>query len=259
LKQKKGGIVMSFETNPEILNVYLRTFIQGKVILFLDKSKCEICDRKEKLEVHHSNDLQFSDIVYKSLDLLNLPYKEFWKDYSERDIEKIKLMVLGYHFYSKFNIYCKECHTKNHKNNLKNKVENRYKALLSKYQWQLEHYRNTYPEASLDDIYNNFNKFYLEEVINTFKNIILVGDNLDTFKRLITKFLIFDHVRKLSNLNKTPYEPSKNIEIRNMNKILKLYNTNVLISSKQLHKKPYRYKNCWIIEDIIEGNNNDRF
>lgn len=90
----------------------LRTDINNKWTLLVKKNKCEICSTELNLEVHH--EIQFIELLRNSLELLELEYKEDTNDYTVKELEKIKLILLGKHLNIKGITLCQSCHDDEH-------------------------------------------------------------------------------------------------------------------------------------------------
>ena len=58
------------------IELYLRNFVYLKILKFLDKTSCAKCCSKDNLCIHHNKELEFSTMLYKSLEDLNIEYKE---------------------------------------------------------------------------------------------------------------------------------------------------------------------------------------
>lgn len=100
------------------LDTYLRTVVSQNIFKYINLCKCEKCGSTINLEIHHKN-LYFFEMVDKSLDDLGLPHYQDTEQYSDSELEKIAIYLLGLHLKSEYSILCSDCHTLFHKENVK--------------------------------------------------------------------------------------------------------------------------------------------
>jgi hypothetical protein len=220
------------------IDAYLRTYIYQKILKYLEKKNCEICGSIENLCIHHPEDLMFTDILYKSLCDLKIDYKINYKDYSEDELRKIKIMVLGYHLYGYYNILCQKCHMEIHRNISELKVKINYKSLNKKYKWQIEYYKNKFPESSLEDFFYNFNKLYLTDILKKYSEQKMFKEEINNFKLIISKNLIKNQIDKEPGSKMTSAFDTRATGIKSINKIFQTYKLNYeLVSYRNRSKK----------------------
>jgi len=245
------------------IEMYLRTYVYQKILKFLEKKKCKICGSTESLILHHSEELMFTDIVSKSLYDLKIYYKESYKDYSEDELRKIKIMVLGYHFYNHFYILCEQCHIDVHKDISILKPQISYKFLNKRYGWQIEYYKNKFPESTIEDFFNNFNKLYLEELMIKYSGQKMFKQEINNFKLIISKGLIKNQLIKEPDTKMTRAFDRRSTGLRSINKIFQTYQLNYKLEShrnrskKKINNIDEMNKNYWIILPIEETNNEE--
>lgn len=97
--------------NIETLKHRLRSEYTKYIIPMVKKCECEICKSKENLIVHH--EYAFAKQLEDILDELDLKKDEF----SEKEVEIIKMMMLGSQIKYRNVTLCKDCHTKIHSEN----------------------------------------------------------------------------------------------------------------------------------------------
>lgn len=94
------------------LNPYLRTKVNLKTRDLFIKDKCEVCNSKKNLHLHHTK--YFGEIVKEALEALNLPLKET-EEYSSLELKTITSLVLGEHLQIEYITFCDTCHREHHK------------------------------------------------------------------------------------------------------------------------------------------------
>lgn len=104
------------------LDNYLRSVVKQNMLKYLNVCSCEKCGSTHNLDIHH-DDMYFFEMVDKTLKDLNIPYYQEKDKYSESEIEKISIYILGLHMKSKYRILCEECHTKIHKKHFKRRTK----------------------------------------------------------------------------------------------------------------------------------------
>lgn len=104
------------------LDNYLRSVVKQNMLKYLNICVCEKCGSTHNLDIHH-DDMYFFEMVDKTLEDLNLPYHKEKDEYSESEIEKISIYILGLHMKSKYKILCEECHTQIHKKYFKRRTK----------------------------------------------------------------------------------------------------------------------------------------
>jgi len=235
---------------------YLRNFIYLKILKFLDKTSCAKCCSKDNLCIHHNKELEFSTMLYKSLEDLNIEYKERYCDYSKKELKSLETMMLGYQLYGEITILCKNCHVDLHKKEFIEDYKIKYRGVLKKYKWQLEYYRNLFPDSSLDDFLNNFNQIYLNNVIDKFIGTKMFNDDRSKLKNILSKDLIREHINKSirQKLNKDTNISKMGIDAVNI--ILLAYNTGYRIISLRWRKNTInKEKRYWLLSKIDENIN----
>jgi hypothetical protein len=236
------------------IELFLRYFINEKVIKYLEKKKCEVCGSTENLRVHHNKELMFVDILRKSLDDLNIEYKRNHGDYTKDEMLKLKVMVLGYHLYGKFHILCENCHIETHQRITKNVEKVPYKFLI-KYKWQYEYYKLKFPECTPEEFFCNFNKFYINEILPNYlnKKLFLLSTEQIEFRDIIRNDLIKEQFAKEPGSIRKDYDNIKNLGMRGLNTILKTYKIGYEIISKQESKNFNRNKSYWLLAPESKG------
>lgn len=73
------------------------------------KSKCQICGKEEKLELHHT--IRFVDLLNSTLKELNLQYYEELELYTIEEINSIRDLMLIKQQNIKYLTLCKKCHS----------------------------------------------------------------------------------------------------------------------------------------------------
>ncbi len=242
------------------IEMYLRTYVYQKILKFLEKKKCKICGSTYSLILHHSEELMFTDIISKSLYDLKIDYKENYKDYSEDELRKIKIMVLGYHFYNHFYILCEQCHIDIHKGISTSKSIISYKFLNKRYGWQIEYYKDKFPESTIDDFFNNFNKLYLEELMIKYSGQKMFKKEINNFKLIISKDLIKNQLTKEPDSKMIRAFDGRSTGLRSINRIFQTYRLNYRLEShKQRSRKIVDINNLekkyWIVLPIEDTNN----
>jgi len=236
------------------IEIYLRNFIYSKILKFLDKTSCANCKSKDNLRIHHNKELEFSTIFYRSLEDLNIEYKELYCDYSKKELKSLETMMLGYHLYGKFTILCEKCHIEFHKREALEDSKIKYKGMLKKYKWQLEYYRNLFPNSSLDEFLNNFNKLYLDSIINDFIDIQIFYDKKNELKNILSNDIIIEHANKLIRQKFDEDINIRGMGITSINNILQAYDMGCrIMSSKQCRNSTNRGRWYWIISKIDEN------
>jgi len=91
---------------------YLRIILTNKFIPLVKKNKCEVCNSKKYLCVHHVK--SFAEILKETLQELNLKFKDS-TEYNEYELNLITNVVLGKHLGYEYLTLCKECHKSIHK------------------------------------------------------------------------------------------------------------------------------------------------
>lgn len=100
------------------LDTYLRTVVSQNMFKYINLCKCEKCGNTINLEIHHKK-LYFFEMVDKSLDDLGFPHYQDTEQYSDFELDKISVYLLGLHLKSEYSILCSDCHTSLHKENVK--------------------------------------------------------------------------------------------------------------------------------------------
>jgi hypothetical protein len=230
--------------------MHLRAIIHNKIIKFLEKLKCEKCGSKNNLEIHHSLRYKFSDILCDSLEILNLSYKKYWKEYSESEIKSIEVMVLGFHLYTKFVVLCSECHDGEHIKNIKTSININKKMLPIKYRSQLENFKLKYPNTDINNFFNKYNKFYLKEFVKKYKFLYLNGEEKELLRKDLFDNLIIEHINYFSKIMQRPNINIKRHGILVINKILELYDIQYCVISKRNNTGENKNKNYWMVDSI---------
>lgn len=101
---------------------YLRSYIRKYFYQHLDICKCDICGSTHDLQVHHS-DIQFFEMVDKTMQDLNLKYYSDIEFYSDNEKDLIITYILGLHMRSRYQILCKSCHTKIYQQDVKRRKQ----------------------------------------------------------------------------------------------------------------------------------------
>ena len=95
----------------------LEQFLRGKLstlfIPLIKKDKCEICNSKDKLHLHHMK--PFAIMLEETLAGLDLKYYKDKNDYTGIEIKNITNNILGKHLDSYYLTLCKDCHSQLHK------------------------------------------------------------------------------------------------------------------------------------------------
>lgn len=231
------------------IEIYLRQKVHDSIIKFLEKSKCEYCGSTNNLEFHHKKDFDFSTILHNSLYALNIKYESNYKNYSSYDLKNLEYMVLGYHLMLEFSILCENCHKEYHSKN----TYKLYKC-IQKYKWQMDFYKNIFPESTMEDFINNFNKIYIkklmEETVNN-RNILIDKNEIESFKHKFKDKLIRETFVKTGMLRAR--DLSNATSIKGINKILLAYNILYIIKSKTYESGNLRDKTYWVIEENENG------
>jgi hypothetical protein len=233
------------------IELFLRHRINRKILKYLEKRKCDVCGTKENLHIHHMEEFMFVYMLYKSLDDLTIEYKRNYTDYTEDELVKLEIMLLGWHLYGDFKILCENCHIETHNKIKRSKQYVAYK-FLQKYKWQYNHYKEKFPDCTLEDFFWNFNKFYIEELLTMYagRKIFLYSYDFEEFHNAMKNNLIKEHFCKTQDKTIKRRVNIVSMGINVINKIFQNYKIEYKIFSEQCHKKPNRYKTCWIILPI---------
>lgn len=105
------------------LKLLLRVDFNNHIRPLVIKDKCEICNSKENLIVHH--DKRFVDQLEE---ILNLLYIEDYDNISDEQVKQIKLMMLGSQIKTNNITLCEECHKKAHKDGFSINAKFKYKT-----------------------------------------------------------------------------------------------------------------------------------
>lgn len=89
---------------------YLRSDFTNYIRSSFIKNKCEICQSKNNLELHHVK--QFSESLQETLQLLNLDYRNDIDLYSKEELYLIRLIMLGIQTKGEYKTLCNNCHKK---------------------------------------------------------------------------------------------------------------------------------------------------
>lgn len=234
------------------IEFYIRYYVHLKILKFLDKAICAQCGSKENLHIHHDKDLEFSTILYKSLEDLHIDYKEKYCDYTKDELKLLKTMILGYHLYGRFTILCKNCHVEYHKTETDKNYKAKYKFIVKNYEWQLKYYKNLFPDSTLEDFINNFNRLYLINTIKNFINIELYEDQKNELQSILKKGLLIGRATiAISEINNKKANISS-FGINTINSLLGAYNISYRLKSFKQNKSYNRNKKYWVVEKIEE-------
>lgn len=95
----------------------LEQFLRGKLstlfVPLIKKDKCEICNSKDRLHLHHMK--PFAVMLEETLDELDLRYHKDKDNYTDIEIKNITNNILGKHLDSYYLTLCKDCHSHLHK------------------------------------------------------------------------------------------------------------------------------------------------
>ena len=95
----------------------LEQFLRGKIstlfVPLIKKDKCEICNSKDRLHLHHMK--PFAVMLEETLDELDLRYHKDKNNYTDIEIKNITNNILGKHLDSYYLTLCKDCHSHLHK------------------------------------------------------------------------------------------------------------------------------------------------
>ena len=122
------------------LDNYLRSVVEQNMLKFLNVCCCEKCGSTHNLHIHH-DEMFFFEMVDKTLNDLGLPHYQDKDEYTESEIEKISIYILGLHLKSKYRVLCEECHTNLHKECVKRrhrKIDDIDKDVVLQFLIQLE-------------------------------------------------------------------------------------------------------------------------
>lgn len=145
---------------------YLRIYINNNLIIFINRTKCEICGTTKCLHIHHDNQHYFNEILTQALYILDLENKTYIDEYSDKEKDILSNYVLGKHVSLPYQILCKRCHNEYHK-------KNGYfseKRLYKKYKKQITYYEEHYGNDNLDTILRDFNYKYLNDLCEKYIN-----------------------------------------------------------------------------------------
>jgi len=234
------------------IELYLRNFVYLKILKFLDKTNCTKCGSKENLHIHHDRDMEFSTILFKSLEDLHIDYKDRYCDYSKEELRLLKTMVLGYHLYGSFTILCKNCHVEYHKNEIDKNYRTKYKFIAKNYKWQLEYYRNLFPDSALDDFIDNFNRVYLINTIEKFIGIELYKDQKNEMQSILKNGLLIGRATSAVSEINNKEANIRSFGLTTINNLLEVYNISYRLKSFKQNKSYNRNKNYWVVEKIEE-------
>lgn len=91
------------------LESYLRNDFANYLRPLLIKDKCSNCGDTNNLELHHEK--QFSQLLEETLNILDLKHKDT-KDYTLKELELIKNIILGKQIQIGYITLCSNCHGK---------------------------------------------------------------------------------------------------------------------------------------------------
>jgi hypothetical protein len=170
------------------ISIYLRVYVNNNLLKLLNKAKCDLCGSTENLQIHHSKNYYFDDIIKDAMSILNLKYYSYASDYSRIELDILSNYVLGKHVSAIYSILCPSCHTKYHSKN-GYRSPNYYQRKYSK---QIEMYEKEYGETNIQDIIKNFNKFYFNYLCKKYKNVKMYEKERMIFKKEIKDFVIHE-------------------------------------------------------------------
>jgi hypothetical protein len=219
----------------QTIESYLRSSIHLNINKFLESSRCSICGKKNNLVFHHNKGFEFAKILHESLNMLDYEYKKFVDEYSKKEIDIIELIILGKHVCNWHVVVCNNCHIEGYSNHKS------YNYYYKRYKNQIDFYRKSFPNSSLDDFIDNFNYFYLSKLCIENINKELYSSDIDEFKKLIK-----DNIIPVPLKNNCNY---RHMGIRIINKILQVYSIPYILYSKRNYKKGnFRLKWYWKIK-----------
>lgn len=138
------------------ISTFNRGVFQSKIRPYFVKEYCEECGTKENLHLHHS-DKYFATLLEETLIMLGLDHKSDTEFYNKKDLEMIKLIMLGKQVDVKYKTLCETCHIKEHKNKVHVKAK------------KISHLKKAYKSIS-----------YSEEI----KNLKITNTNKTFYKHL---------------------------------------------------------------------------
>ena len=100
-----------------LISLTLEQFLRGKLstnfVPLIKKDKCEICNSKDKLRLHHIK--PFAIMLEETLVGLDLKYYKDKDNYTDIEIKNITNVMLGKHLDSYYLTLCKDCHSHLHR------------------------------------------------------------------------------------------------------------------------------------------------
>lgn len=193
------------------ISTFNRGVFQSKIRPYFVKEYCEECGTKESLHLHHS-DKYFATLLEETLIMLGLDHKSDTEFYNEKDLEMIKLIMLGKQVDVKYKTLCETCHIKEHKKKVHVKTK------------KISHLKKSYKSIS-----------YSEEI----KNLKIMNTN-KAFLQTPIALPLFYHKKKSTSERKQRFKIDNRvveITINNTNgKIPNMIDLNVILALFSLSK-----------------------
>ena len=257
--------------NIKKLQASIRCYIKPWVD-FNIKTECEICGRKDSLQLHHIDYL--NDIIYEEITKLGYHYLELNKE----KFNKVRFNVIRIHMENKvrYQTLCEKCHKELHSEQRVTRyftVAESKKIIIKKHNEFMKKYVNT-PNIDLDefcktikckdkDIVSLNNKMRFLKIRYTFinkNNRMVLKNNVDLILNSFTGRYLFKKDKEDLSSQLKPYlsttKSRKNIKTFNLtfiNAYLNQFNYKYILNDKRVMNNGKRVR-VWEIKEISVNN-----